>query len=539
MSFLQSNLNIGDLKKIVLSGSNGIASTNYENKGIYYTTNSGETWTQSKIKWRNDYNNLKDRTGIGNYLGLALSGLNGIAGDWDGTQNGGTGIYYTTDGGQNWTSSDMNGGNYPYISNLSGSNAVVSGSSGDSYIGFILYTKDSGKNWTRKKFQSKNYPFIHIYLSGLNGIASSNNGSDFFYTKDLKEGLYYTKDGGENWKQSNITTTRRINSISLSGLNGIASTYGIIYYTTNSGETWKETKIDKVGFEGLALSGLNGIAISYIQEIIGRDYVPKYGIHYTTDGGQNWYKGNITTEQINSISLVGLVGIAGTKSGLLITKDGGKTWSNVLSSGVFYSVFIDPTTFRAIASSDNGIYYSSGPLYTEEKIEKMIEKTNIEKKDVETKLVAMDKISDCSNAEMEYNNNIARLRLELQLNDLIKNKELLEAHKLSLSARNSDASILLSDKNRLLATVNSNIQQRYTKLEDVNDKINTITQDIYTNNMEMKRKENIIQTLKIIIIIVVIMVVILMVYFGMEYVDKTNPGVFQDFFNKFNNTIYV
>jgi ABC-type Na+ efflux pump permease subunit len=151
----------------------------------------------------------------------------------------------------------------------------------------------------------------------------------------------------------------------------------------------------------------------------------------------------------------------------------------------------------------------------------------------------MDKISDCSNAEMEYNNNIARLRLELQLNDLIKNKELLEAHKLSLSARNSDASILLSDKNRLLATVNSNIQQRYTKLEDVNDKINTITQDIYTNNMEMKRKENIIQTLKIIIIIVVIMVVILMVYFGMEYVDKTNPGVFQDFFNKFNNTIYV
>jgi hypothetical protein len=51
----------------------------------------------------------------------------------------------------------------------------------------------------------------------------------------------------------------------------------------------------------------------------------------------------------------------------------------------------------------------------------------------------------------------------------------------------------------------------------------------------MKRKENIIQTLKVIIIIVVIMAVILMIYFGMEYVETNNPGLFQNF----TNTIYV
>ena len=113
-------------------------------------------------------------------------------------------------------------------------------------------------------------------------------------------------------------------------------------------------------------------------------------------------------------------------------------------------------------------------------------------------------------------------------------KELLKAHQLTILARNSEASLSLSDKNRLLANVNSNIQQKYTRLEDVNNKINTITQDIYTNNIDMKRKEYIIQTLKVIIIIVVIMAVILMIYFGMEIVEKKYPNAMKNLANNFN-----
>jgi hypothetical protein len=158
-----------------------------------------------------------------------------------------------------------------------------------------------------------------------------------------------------------------------------------------------------------------------------------------------------------------------------------------------------------------------------------------EKDDVQIRLLAIEKSMPYASAEQEYKNDIETKKLQAQLAELNKKKELLEAHKLSLSARNSEASILLSDKNRLLATVNSNIQQKYTKLEDVNNKINTITQDIYTNNMETKRKENIIQTLKVILIIVVIMIVILMIYFGMEYVEANSPGAFQNFTNKLNS----
>jgi hypothetical protein len=116
----------------------------------------------------------------------------------------------------------------------------------------------------------------------------------------------------------------------------------------------------------------------------------------------------------------------------------------------------------------------------------------------------------------------------------IEIKKLLEAHQLTILARNSEASLSLSDKNRLLANVNSNIQQKFTRLEDVNNKINTITQDIYTNNIDMKRKEYIIQTLKVIIIIVVIMAVVLMIYFGMEIVEEKYPNAIKNLANNFN-----
>jgi hypothetical protein len=159
-----------------------------------------------------------------------------------------------------------------------------------------------------------------------------------------------------------------------------------------------------------------------------------------------------------------------------------------------------------------------------------------EKDDVQIRLLAIEKSIPYASAEQIYKNDIEKAELQIKLDALNKKKEALEAHKLSLSARNSEASILLSDKNRLLATVNTNIQQKYTKLEDVNNNINTITQDIYTNNMEMKRKENIIQTLRVILIIIVIMIVILMIYFGMEIIESNSPGSFTNFANKFNGS---
>ena len=208
-------------------------------------------------------------------------------------------------------------------------------------------------------------------------------------------------------------------------------------------------------------------------------------------------------------------------------------------NGTLFDIYGIPSVscndINCLKGDENG---SSTAILKKEKedIEKLITANEKEKDDVNIRLLAIQKSMPYATAEMEYKNDIETKKLTAQLAELNKKKEALEAHKLSLSARNSEASILLSDKNRLLATVNTNIQQKYTKLEDINNNINTITQDIYTNNMEMKRKENIIQTLRVILIIIVIMIVILMIYFGMEIIESNSPGSFTNFANKFNGS---
>jgi len=251
-------------------------------------------------------------------------------------------------------------------------------------------------------------------------------------------------------------------------------------------------------------------------------------------------KGSETSAQVKSKYVA--ISKDATGTGLGIT---GKCYK-----GVSYNPIVNPddttgTLFDiygmpegACDTVDNCLKGNSKTILTKElaDITALITANQREKDDVQIRLIAIEKSIPYTTAEQEYKNNIEIQRLRAQLDELNKKKEALEAHKLSLSARNSEASILLSDKNRLLATVNSNIQQKYTKLEDVNNKINTITQDIYSNNMEMKRKENIIQTLRVILIIVVIMIVILMIYFGMEYVEANSPGALQNFTNKFNRS---
>lgn len=167
-------------------------------------------------------------------------------------------------------------------------------------------------------------------------------------------------------------------------------------------------------------------------------------------------------------------------------------------------------------------------------ITKLIEANEKEKKDVEIRLIAINKGKTYGDAESEYNKGVQTTKLNAEIKILDEKILILESHKGSLLARNSESSILLSDKNRLLATVNSNIQQKYTKLGEVNNKINTITQDIYTNNLETQRKENIIRTLKVIILIVIIMAVILIIYLGMQFTEKNYPDIYNSINSNFN-----
>jgi hypothetical protein len=200
------------------------------------------------------------------------------------------------------------------------------------------------------------------------------------------------------------------------------------------------------------------------------------------------------------------------------------------TSGILYDIYAIPA--QPCTTVQDCLINNSKKILEDE-----LREIDLEKYDVSVRLFAIKNNLSYNDAKTRQTQEENQKKLEDQLKELNVKKAILEKHKQDLLARNSEASILLSDKNRLLATVNTNIQQKYTKLEDVNNKINTITQDIYTNNLEMKRKENIIQTLKVIILIVLLMAIILVIYFSMEIIEEKYPNAINNMVNNFNNNI--
>ncbi len=92
-----NGISSGNFNSVALSsnGTKGIAVSN-SNAGIYYTSNSGATWTQSNIT-----------TGNFNSVALSSNGIKGTA-----VSNSNTGIYYTSNSGATWTQSNITTGNF-------------------------------------------------------------------------------------------------------------------------------------------------------------------------------------------------------------------------------------------------------------------------------------------------------------------------------------------------------------------------------------------------------------------------------------------
>lgn len=161
-------------------------------------------------------------------------------------------------------------------------------------------------------------------------------------------------------------------------------------------------------------------------------------------------------------------------------------------------------------------------------------KSNIDK--LEVRLTAIDDNIDESIASTRYTENkqkkereeIERQRSE-QLNqyqDLLNNIRL--SHKSS--------KLLLSDKNRLIATTSSNIQTSTDKLEELNNKINEANQEIAKNNSDFEKKNNIITTLRAMITIFFILLLVMIIYYGAIYTQSAYPETYNSIANTVNNS---
>ena len=330
--WIQSNITTGTINTVYMVGTNAIASSTL---GVYYSSDSGNTWTLS------NYNDSSGNTIIkSNYIdssGNAIVGSNYM----DSSGNAivifnNQGLWYSTNFGKIWTPSNTNTSSITSIS-LQKTNAIAI-----SNVYGLLYSSDTGKTWNQSDASGNKFNCISMDTSG-NAIAGYNNS------------IWYSSNYGYNWVQSTSTITTNITSVYIIGLNAVAcsnTTLSSILYSSNSGKNWYGSSYIYSSFNSIYMMNQYVVASSN----------SGWGAWYSSDYGINWSNSLKTTANLSSVSMSGTNAIACSEQniGLLYSLDSGITWSQSAKiDSSFGCVYIVGNNAVAGDTWGNGLWYSS------------------------------------------------------------------------------------------------------------------------------------------------------------------------------------
>ncbi len=287
---------------------------------LYYTSDGGSNWT---IQINEPGSDLSGMSFYSSTKAICVGGVkNGMA-------------IYTTNDGTTWTKSPMPTLPISYskldlygVDILSETEAVIVGY-GSSSVGLqpsiILKSTDGGANWNFMQQTESNQVYTTLYdvtfKDATTGIAVGGNATTGYIT-------YKTNDGGSTWQKSTFPfgfTPKSIfsigNKIWLTGSSGGSA------FSDDFGNTWKLTS---------KLPGSTLYSFQFVSDKVA--YAGGYGgmIMKTEDGGITWsanyIPGNNLNPTIEDISFVNEnVGFLARKNRLISkTVDGGNTWQTVL-----------------------------------------------------------------------------------------------------------------------------------------------------------------------------------------------------------------
>lgn len=259
------------------------------------------------------------------------------------------------------------------IAALSISLLILSGCSlpgtGASSAGSILKTTNGGERWEAKvKIDDKQT----ISAVDILSMAMDPADSQIVYIGTVKNGLYVTRNGGEQWEKINFPLTNIYglaidnNNSQIIYASGIWQKKGKIYKSENRGADWKEIYTEPA--EGTTISSLE---ISKFNSQLLYAGTSEGMIIKTVDGGASWknlYKSQgpiirITYDPGNDSDVYfGLFnkGILRTKDGATSFEDLSKNIQKQASSDKIFSLVIDPSRPGVIyAGLDKGIAKSN------------------------------------------------------------------------------------------------------------------------------------------------------------------------------------
>ena len=314
-----------------ISGQYAIASGT--GTGVWYSSNGGQTWTKSATA---------NILSTGYYSLGMLSGQNGlVALGSNGTTstNNNQRFFRTSDGGATWTNVTQGDGSDRTIAGLfiSGSNGLYASIAANN----IYYSTNAGSSWTVSTGPTG--AFDRLHMSGSYALAAcSASGTN------KVAGVHYSSNGGQSWTKSasiNLVFVTKL-QIDSSGIGLVTpSTGSTLYRSSDGGVTWIANLSD--GKRICALSGNKAVAIATDSSLV---------IKYSNDKGSTWSNAN-NSARCSSVSMEGNICIAITSAGdVIYSTDGGINWT---SSGLTGIVSLATNSKGIIGKTGAGAYYSN------------------------------------------------------------------------------------------------------------------------------------------------------------------------------------
>ena len=237
--------------------------------------------------------------GIGNNVILSVtnSGNNILAGTW------GSGIYFSTNNGVNWTQTSLN-------------NRLVWSLSANPYSVFagtadwgVYISNNNGMNWTQTSLNNRT---VHcLSVSGNNIFAGTET-----------QGIYVSNNNGMNWTQTMFLNNPSVYALASLGnyvYAGVSvSSISGVYISTDNGTSWTQTSLNGRVANSIVVSGNNIFA--------GTDF---YGVYLSTNNGSNWTQTSLNNQYVRSLAVTGNSVFAGVNGiGVFVSNDNGANWTS-------------------------------------------------------------------------------------------------------------------------------------------------------------------------------------------------------------------
>ncbi|MCX6162093.1 MAG: T9SS type A sorting domain-containing protein [Ignavibacteriae bacterium] len=258
----------GIVFSLAISGNTIFAGTN--DSGVYLSTNNGQNWTQSALNNKDVYC-------------FAINGNNIFAG----TNNG---VWLSTNNGQTWIQTGLNH-TINFSLAISGNNIFTGCYNNQG----VLFSINNGQTWTHTSLNNKD-----VYSLAIN--------ENIIFAGTYYSGIYFSTNNGRTWTQTSLTNSV-VRSLAISGNNIFAGTYNFsspsgVYLSTNNGQTWTQTALNNQHVPSLVISGNNIFAGT------------GSGVFHSTNNGSTWLNKNqgfSVVPRVNSLLIANGYIFAGTE----------------------------------------------------------------------------------------------------------------------------------------------------------------------------------------------------------------------------------